>query len=564
MSAPHLERLPDVTKRERFLQQDWSDVEFPGNVPRGQSVTNEIKRHWVLARSLFDAMAGVTPERRVPTTIRFRDRRTVKVPGQKPHRLFGEASDAFLRMHAAAKVEGVDLVILSSWRSRARQAAASANQPNPTAVARKASAHMYGLAIDLRMGVPGLPVKETNTRVDRATATKAGTAAKMGNLVRMYRSPVYKWMSLRAREFGWYPYRNEPWHWEYNPPGLKERFEGAARGELEQETQTGESEASWEQFDGTSLESRYEDEREAPSPLLRTFTAKALGVKVAVYVTQAARSARQVEMMVFAHGLDLCKPVFKDRPATFITERPFKLGELVEATGRPIVLVVPFFDWERLAANRMAYGRKWHRLAQPANFNEVAAEALEQARAITGSTAPAKVQRLILAGHSRAYGFFDALAHEHASPQMRTGALASPIHVWALDTTYSAPIADWRAWLKSRGDLQATVVYRTGTYRTKDSTVPRAAHRRTRQGVRQAGQSEQWPVDRNAGGRRQSLPLRHSDRVPATPVCGIARVGNAWRVRRRRPVRSVRGERRSGRTHYRNRGVRGGKRGPSH
>ena len=56
------------------------------------------------------------------------------------------------------------------------------------------------------------------------TATKTGTSAKMGNIVRMYRSPVYKWMSLRGREFGWYPYRNEPWHWEYNPPGLKARF----------------------------------------------------------------------------------------------------------------------------------------------------------------------------------------------------------------------------------------------------------------------------------------------------------------------------------------------------
>ena len=95
---------------------------------------------------------------------------------------------------------------------------------------------MYGLAIDVRMGVPGLPIKEINTRVNRATAAKAGTEAKMGNLVRMYRSPVYKWLSLRAREFGWYPYRNEPWHWEYNPPGLKARFEGTARGELEQES----------------------------------------------------------------------------------------------------------------------------------------------------------------------------------------------------------------------------------------------------------------------------------------------------------------------------------------
>ena len=205
-----IERLPDAAVRARFVQQDWSDVEFPGDVPTGQSATDEIKRHWALARSLFNAMAGVVPERRVPATIRFRDRPVVKVPGQPTHQLYGEARDAFVRMREAAMADGVGLVIVSSWRSRARQAAASANQPNPAAVARKASAHMYGLAIDLRMAVQGLPVKETNTRVDRAAAAKAGTLAKMGNLVRMYRSPVYKWMSLRAHEFGWYPYETSP------------------------------------------------------------------------------------------------------------------------------------------------------------------------------------------------------------------------------------------------------------------------------------------------------------------------------------------------------------------
>jgi len=459
-----IERLRDPAARDRFLAQDWSDIEFPGNVPKGQSATATIKQHWTLARSLFNAMAEVVPERRVPSSIRFIERPAVKVPGQPSHRLYAEARDAFVRMQAAAKAEGVDLVILSSWRSRARQAAASANQPNPNAVARKASAHMYGLAMDVRMGVAGLPIKEINTRVDRATAAKAGTSAKMGNLVRMYRSPVYKWLFLRAREFGWYPYRNEPWHWEYNPPGLKARFEGATRGELEQEAGL---EAS-AYTEAPQYEDEYEDEA-APSPFLRTFTAKALGVKVAVYVTQAARTAREVEMLVYAHGLDLCKPVLRNRPATFISEAPFKLGALVEASGRPIVLVVPFLDWERLAANAMAYGRKWHRIAQPETFNRVAAEAMDQVRAITNHMPT--LQRLILSGHSRAYGFFDALAHEHASPHMRSGALSCPTHVWALDTTYSAPIADWRAWLRSREDLQATVVFRQGRSQAKGSTV---------------------------------------------------------------------------------------------
>lgn len=470
-----VERLPDAA-RDRFLGQDWSDVEFPGNVPKGQHTTDEIRRHWALARSLFNAMASVVPERRVPSTVQFRDRPVVKVPGQPTQRLFAEACDAFVRMRDAAKAEGVDLFILSSWRSRTQQAAASARQPNPNAVARKAPAHMYGLAVDLRMGVPGLPIKEINTRVDRMAAAASGTEAKMGNLVRMYRSPVYKWLSLRARTFGWFPYRNEPWHWEYNPSGLKARFEGDASDEFNQASYGSEAtgmEASWEQVDEMPnySEGDTEEEGDTTSPLIRTFTAKALNVKVAVYVTRAARNARQVEMLVFAHGLDLCRPVFKNRPATFITERPFRLGDVVEASGRPIVLVVPFLDWEHLAANGMAFGQKWHRLAEPATFNQIAAEALGHARTLTGSPAAPTILRLILAGHSRAYGFFDALAHAHASPEMRMGALGRPTHIWALDTAYSAPIADWRAWLRSRDDLQATVIYRQGKYQNKGSTV---------------------------------------------------------------------------------------------
>jgi hypothetical protein len=37
------------------------------------------------------------------------------------------------------------------------------------------------------------------------------------------------WMALYGNRFGWFPYRREPWHWEYNPRGFKERFE-ANRG----------------------------------------------------------------------------------------------------------------------------------------------------------------------------------------------------------------------------------------------------------------------------------------------------------------------------------------------
>lgn len=479
-----IERLPEAAVRQRFLQQDWSGIEFPGNVPK-QRATAEVQRQSALARELFAAIERLAPERRVPRTIRFRDRPAHPVPGQPGHRLYGEARDAFVRMRDAALKDGVKLFILSSWRSRAQQAKLSANQRNPNAVARGVSAHNYGLAIDLRMSVPALPVLETCTRefakctkADRANPAKAGLPTKMANLVRMYRSPVYKWMLLRARAFGWYPYRNEPWHWEYNPPGLKARFEGDATQEFESAAgadETPYAEAATQDYireDAPQSETRQHEGAASPAQL-RTFTAKALDLKIAVLVTKAAQASREVEMLVYAHGLDLCRPLRSNRPATFITDPPFQLGQLVEASGRPIVLVVPFLDWEHLGANGMAFGRKWHRLAQPAVFNQVAEEVLGQVRAITGSASPPALQRLILAGHSRAYGFFDALAHAHASPQMRSGALGRPLHVWALDTAYSAPIADWSAWLRSREDLQATVIYRHGSYRLKGSAVKR-------------------------------------------------------------------------------------------
>ncbi len=211
-----IERVPDAEARRRFLEEiDWSRVEFPGNGPSAPAV----QANWKLADNLFSAMAAVTPERRVPTSIRFRDvdRVVVAVPGQAGQKLYLEARNSFMRMRDAAAADAVQLHITSSWRSRQRQAQIRERQPNPKAVARL-SAHMYGLAVDLRLSVPGLSIGEANTR----------TQEKMANIVRMYRSPVYKWMALRAGEFGWFPYRREPWHWEYNPLGLKERFEGSA------------------------------------------------------------------------------------------------------------------------------------------------------------------------------------------------------------------------------------------------------------------------------------------------------------------------------------------------
>jgi hypothetical protein len=205
-----IELIADAARRRHFLHDvDWSTQHFSGSGPN----TRE-------SEALFNEMAQLVPERRVPTMIRFhtvnRDDTEV-VPSSGGHRLYPEAKEAFVRMRTAAQAAGIPLTIGSSWRSVESQQRLAADNPNPAAVAQGISAHNYGLTVDLHLTVSGLPIAETNTE-------------SMVNMVAMYRSPIYKWLALHAREFGWFPYRREPWHWEYNPIGFKERFEGPRTG----------------------------------------------------------------------------------------------------------------------------------------------------------------------------------------------------------------------------------------------------------------------------------------------------------------------------------------------
>ncbi len=203
-----IELISDAARRSHFLSGvDWSRTDFPGN-DQNRSVE---------PTALFDALAARVPERRV-TSIRYHDVDSVvqAVPDETRFRLYPDAKDAYVAMRAAARADGVTLRIGSAWRSLATQQGLAAKNPNASAVAQRVSAHCYGLAIDLLLSVPGLSVREITTR-------------PMSNIVAMYRSPVYKWMALHGREHGWFPYRREPWHWEYNPAGFPARFEATGR-----------------------------------------------------------------------------------------------------------------------------------------------------------------------------------------------------------------------------------------------------------------------------------------------------------------------------------------------
>ncbi len=211
-----------------------------------------------------------------------------------------------------------------------------------------------------------------------------------------------------------------------------------------------------------------------------TFAAKTLPVRVGVFVPPAVGQARSVEVLVYAHGLlSPCAPAPKKVPYDLIANAPFRLAKLVEASGRAIVLVVPFLDWPNTVPGKLGFGRqgKQHLLAKPANLNAMIDEVLGEVGRVNGTPAPA-LTNLVVAGHSRAYDFLDPLASAHADPEMSKGALARLTQVWALDTTYTAPVNDWTALIASKPALVVDVFFRcAGGTRDGGLAFDRAAAR---------------------------------------------------------------------------------------
>lgn len=205
---------PELSKH--FREFNWQEDDFPGG-PKGPNEQ--------FADVMVDTLDLVRPERRANSTrdaVVLRAEATepvwnyitnqwVAVPGQERWKLNQHALDSFVRMREQAKAEGVDLIIVSGHRYPQVAQANAARAGNPNAVA-SFSSHSLGLAIDFKM-----------SHRDEFKVRETGTDS-MPELVRMRESPVHKWLLLRGEEFGWYPYQNEPWHWEYNPPGFREIY----------------------------------------------------------------------------------------------------------------------------------------------------------------------------------------------------------------------------------------------------------------------------------------------------------------------------------------------------
>jgi D-alanyl-D-alanine dipeptidase len=125
-------------------------------------------------------------------------------------RLHHAAYAAFTRLKRAAADAGVApdlLTIVSGYRSVANQKLlwerALARYGSPAAARvyvapPGGSPHHSGRAIDFYLGTPN----------DSA------------NIPALRGTTAYRWLVCNAARFGFTPYRAEPWHWEFNPPGL--------------------------------------------------------------------------------------------------------------------------------------------------------------------------------------------------------------------------------------------------------------------------------------------------------------------------------------------------------
>jgi hypothetical protein len=177
------------------------------------------------------------------------------------------------------------------------------------------------------------------------------------------------------------------------------------------------------------------------------------GTSVAVYVPVAAMKAAPLTMILWMHGLSrdrrgatICGNA--DNVFLHLADSRFPLMKNVDDSGRPFILVAPSMNWSGDS----------HTLEKPAEMNAFLAEVevfLEgvrkwlKANGQDGWSENAKIGKLILAGHSKAYVVFNGLAARAEDPESSGGALAKLTDVWALDTMYGGdggPAARWAVW----------------------------------------------------------------------------------------------------------------------
>jgi D-alanyl-D-alanine dipeptidase len=155
-------------------------------------------------------------ERRIRPVIEARPEELVTIESKyltdpaSSKQLHRAAYAAFQNLKAAAEADGIPreiLKIISGYRSVAHQ------QRLWDEALKK-----YGSEKEARRWVA--PSGGSPHHTGRAIDFWLGTKNSSSNIPALRATAAYKWLVCNAVRFGFFPYANEPWHWEYNPEGF--------------------------------------------------------------------------------------------------------------------------------------------------------------------------------------------------------------------------------------------------------------------------------------------------------------------------------------------------------
>lgn len=128
-------------------------------------------------------------------------------PGHAPQMLHKLAAHGMDPMAAAVKRDlGIELQVASGWRPHRWD---SREEYEKTLIAR------YGSVQEGRLWLAFDSPHETGLAADWGCGGLSPVSATRDAQMQ---TPLFRWLVAHAWEYGWHPYKMEPWHWEYPIP----------------------------------------------------------------------------------------------------------------------------------------------------------------------------------------------------------------------------------------------------------------------------------------------------------------------------------------------------------
>ena len=394
---------------------------------------------------------GRVKDKRIPRSSDIVSVKGAFHPGVPLHRLTAVALKALV---CAARADGIKSPLLLPTGSRS-----GFRDPKQQAQAWQRALKKYGSPEKANKWVakPGSSAHQSGRAID----FYLGASNSSGNVDTLRTTPAYKWMVANASRFGFYPYPNEPWHWEYNPPasGQSEVFSGEY-DELEFEDiheAESESDEYLEVGGQTSV---------APPPLGRSESlppAQTFYVKIplgdekpaapitGIHIPQNFQAHPQVDLIVYLHGIKPRANLAMDQYWNTKYFPYWPLRERLNSSRKNAILVGPTLG------PRSQGQTGW--LAKPGGLDRYLDKVLAALTAYGPyRNATPRIGSIVLACHSGGGRPMRelALAQNKCARKIK--------ECWGFDCTYfDDDPTGWPRWAKARQDAKLYLYYRPGS-----------------------------------------------------------------------------------------------------